>query len=172
MKTLTIGTIISGFCWGMKKGSSRDLFASSICKAVHDLGQALAARIIVVKQSRCTDRWSEAADALSKGDQDRVKKEMGDNLERRKRMLPRALRAHIENPLPDMELGLKIAREVAQKQEGILIWEQPRMSLEEKEECHRMMKERKTGKGKGKRKLSKGGGMKRNRRRGKKRKME
>ena len=36
---------ISGFCWGVKKGSSRDLFAASICKAVLDLGQALAARI-------------------------------------------------------------------------------------------------------------------------------
>ena len=157
----------------MRKGSSRDLYSASICKAVYDLGQALGARIIVVKQSRCTDRWSEAADALSKNDQERIRREMGNNLERRKRMLPRALKTYIDNPIPDMELGLRIAREVAQKQEGILIWEQPKMTLEQKEKCHRMMKETESESTNKKRKLSKGAGIKRNRRRGaKKRKAE
>ena len=156
----------------MRKGSSRDLYSASICKAVYDLGQALGARIIVVKQSRCTDRWSEAADALSKNDQERIRREMGNNLERRKRMLPRALKTYIDNPIPDMDLGLRIAMEVAQKQEGILIWERPRMNLELKEECHKMMKEKESESENKKRKFSKGAGVKRNRRRGKKRKVE
>ena len=154
----------------MRKGSSRDLYSASICKAVFDLGQALGARIIVVKQSRCTDRWSETADALSKNDKERIRREMGDNLERRKRMLPRSLKSYIDNPIPDMELGLRIAKEVAQKQEGILIWEQPKMTLEQKEECHRMMKETDAKSTNKKRKLSKGAGIKRNRRRGAKKK--
>ena len=156
----------------MRKGSSRDLYSALICKAVYDLGQALGARIVVLKQSRCTDRWSEAADALSKDDKERIKREMGDNLERRERMLPRALKTYIDNPIPDMELGLRIAMEVAQKQEGILIWEQPKMTLEQKEKCHRMMKEIEAESTNKKRKFSKGAGIKRNSCRGKKRKAE
>ena len=156
-----------------------------MCKAINDLGASLGAKIVVVKQARCSDKWSEAADALSKHDMQRAQDEMAGNMERRKRMIPREIQKFLANPLPDMELGMKIAQELRQKIPDMLTWETPRMSVEERRKCHQMNKEaeekeerklkrkssnaseRKEG-GKAKRKTSRGAGVQRNRRRGKK----
>ena len=149
--------------------------AATVCKSVHDLGAALGAKVIIVKQARCSDRWSEAADALSKDDQQRVNEEMGNCLERRKRRIPRELENFLMNPIPDMELGTKLALEISQKIPGMLIWETPRMTLRERTECRRMNREmeeqEEDRKMRKKRKANKGAEMRKNRRRGKKRKV-
>ena len=188
-KTVYLHVDNSGFCFGFINGSSRCLYAgrhlierglkeliivlipATICKAVWDLGQALGAKIIIVKQTRCSDRWSETADALSKVDMKRVKAEMGNGLESRKRMLPRELGRYIQSPLPDMELGIRLAESLVQKQVGILIWSRPKMKLADRIKCQEMwMTENRTAARK--RSFSKGAGARRNRRRGKRQKTE
>ena len=162
-----------------KENKINSNITATVCKAVHDLAAALGAKVIVVKQSRCSDQWSETADALSKNDQERVKAEMGSSLEKRKRRIPRELSKFLENPIPDMELGTKVATEISQKIPGMLIWEKVRMSLEERTVCRKMNKEMEEQEEERKelvraikrKRASKGGETKKNRRRGKKRKM-
>lgn len=147
--------------------------SATVCKAVRDLADALGAKVMVVKQARCSDKWSETADALSKNDMQRVKEEMGNNLERRKRKIPRELENFLTNPMPDMELGTKVAIELSQKIPGMLIWETPRMTLKERTVCREMNRElEEQEEGRKKRKASRNAETKNNRRRGKKRRTE
>ena len=98
--------------------------------------------MIVSKQARCSDQWSNAADALSKSDEGRCKAEMEGKLEQKKRNLPRTLRNWIRNPYPDPDLGLKIVKELSQSMQ-LEIWEEPKITLQEVKESNKMLAGRK-----------------------------
>ena len=132
----------AGFVFGFKAGHSSCLYLSTITKALSDIGIALGARIMVTKQPRCSDQWSNAADALSKNKEERFKEEMKGKVEQKKRVLPRTFKQWVQSPYPDPDLGLKIVQELSQGME-LEIWEVPRMTLKEKKESNRMLTERK-----------------------------
>jgi hypothetical protein len=104
----------------------------------------------MVKQARCGDKWADTADALSKGDEGRVRKLMGGKLEKRKRKIPRELANWIQQPIPDPELGLRIAREISNKMK-LLEWATPRMTRRMRMDSNKMLgasKEEKKRRGK------------------------
>ena len=88
----------------------------------------------VVKQARCSDQGSVAADALSKGSILEARQAMSDKLEKNKRVIPRSLQLWLQDPVPDMELGLRIAMEIGNKVE-VLKWDFPRMTTEDRRKC-------------------------------------
>ena len=99
----------------------------------------MGAKIIMVKQARCADKWASAADALSKRDNKRVEKLMEGKLEKRKRRLPRELINWINQPIPDPELGIRVAKELGSKLQ-LLDWATPRMTRKMKVESNEILR--------------------------------
>lgn len=99
----------------------------------------MGAKVIMVKQARCGDRWASTADALSKGESERVKELMEDKLEKRKRKVPRELVNWINEPYPDPELGIRVARELGSKL-SLLEWATPRLTRKMRIESNEMLR--------------------------------
>ena len=93
----------------------------------------------MVKQARCGDKWASTADALSKGENERVEKLMEGKLEKKKRKVPRELLNWMKEPYPDPELGIRVARELGSKLQ-LLEWATPRMTRKMKVESNEVLR--------------------------------
>ena len=79
--------------------------------AINHVAVALGSKAFVVKVKRCSTTEAKAADALSKAAYYKFR-ELMPNSENLPRPIPRTVRAWIQNPTVDHELGRKIAREL------------------------------------------------------------
>ena len=67
----------AGTVWGWKKGRSNNLFLYTILKAITEVAQGLDINLRLEHANRMTSAGDRVADALSKGDMQRAKKEWG-----------------------------------------------------------------------------------------------
>ena len=88
--------------------------------AVNHVAVALDCRAYVVKVARCSTMEAKAADALSKAAYCKFR-ELIPTSEKLPRAIPRTVKAWIENPVVDRDLGRKIVRELMI--EGVQVFE-------------------------------------------------
>ena len=111
-KEATIFCDNAGFVAIFRKHRSKCDYSYTLAKAIQDVATHLGCKVNVEKTRRCSNQQTEAADALSKGDWNRA----WDNMplkEMDPRRVPRVLLRWISNPIPDLNLGEKIAEEMS-----------------------------------------------------------
>ena len=82
-----------------------------LIQAINHVAVAVNCRAYVVKVTRCSTTEAKAADALSKAAYYKFR-ELVPTSERLPRAIPRTVKAWIENPTVDRDLGRKIVREL------------------------------------------------------------
>ena len=93
-------------------------YTNTIVKAAYDVSRGMGIQICVCKISRCSDKGSILADALSKGDMCRV-----NQLWPGKSALvsvPRVIVEWIKDPREDLYLGLKVLQELRMRMGDIV----------------------------------------------------
>ena len=101
----------SGVYTWRKGYSNKDSLASTVVKAIYDLGRHLNCSVFISKVARCSTRGAIAADCLSKGDFSeffRISPESPVDPVR----IPSTLVRWLTWPVVDLSLGAKIAREL------------------------------------------------------------
>ena len=102
----------SGFVGAYLKKHSDCPYLYSVVKAVHDIGAGLNCKVYVKKTKRCSGQGEVAADALSKGDWDQAWAGIPDKA-RDPGYIPRTLIMWIMNPVPDLQLGQRVLKEMS-----------------------------------------------------------
>ena len=93
--------------------SSGCVYSYTVAMAINDIALALNCNIVVTKVTRCSDKFTIIADAISKADWTTLDRLMeGRNTDPCR--VPRALLHWINDPKEDLHLGEKILREMAQ----------------------------------------------------------
>ena len=119
-KAVTAYTDNIGFYWAWANKGSSDLLTYTIAKALHDVAEGLGVDITVRKETRCSNRESEAADALSKCDFARAFENMV-NREPEPLEIPRTVLQWAKDPTPTATLGRRILREIEGKYPRITV---------------------------------------------------
>ena len=107
----------SGSVFGMLKGRSCDLFLYTVNKAITDLAQGLNCRLEVRKNPRMDQPGDRVADALSKNDIARAKKDWG-KVEPSMRTHSEILLKWMDNPQLSRSLGREMLLEI-QRLDGV-----------------------------------------------------
>ena len=94
-----------------KGRDTRSALTDCLIGAINHVAVALNCRAYVVKVARCSTTETKAADALSKAAYYKFR-ELIPTSEKLPRVIPRTVRAWIENPVVDRDLGRKIVREM------------------------------------------------------------
>ena len=102
----------SGFVDAFRKKHSSCPYLYTVIKAINDVAEGLGCTVSVVKTPRCSGVGEEVADALSKGDWNRAWPLMPWKNEDPGHV-PRSLLRWIGNPIPDLDLGIKVISEMA-----------------------------------------------------------
>ena len=93
--------------------SSGCVYSYTVAMAINDIAQALNCNIVLTKVTRCSDKFTIIADAISKADWATLDRLM-ENRNTDPCRVPRALLRWINDPKEDLHLGEKILREMAQ----------------------------------------------------------
>ena len=104
-----------GCYWGWLKGHSRDEYAYSVIKAIHDVCAGLGVTLVVEYRPRRSDGPSCVADELSKARIHQAwdgMRDLGFTSPFRFANLARTFLAFMENPMPSRVLGVAILREL------------------------------------------------------------
>ena len=97
-----------------KGRDARSALTDCLIGAINHVAVALNCRAYVVKVARCSTTETKAADALSKAAYYKFR-ELIPTSEKLPRVIPETVRAWIENPVVDRDLGRKIVREMEVK---------------------------------------------------------
>ena len=106
--------------YSWRKGySTKDKLASTLVKAIYDLGRRLNCEIFITKVARCSTQGALAADLLSKGDI-RAFYELCPNSPVDPLRIPGTLLLWLNAPRVDYQLGARIAEELGGKGVSVL----------------------------------------------------
>ena len=92
------------------------VLSSDLVRAIYEVYVAMECTVDIVKITRCSNKGSEMADALSKSDflkfLETLRRGQGYQMSQRMASIPKALKDWITNPSTDWRLGEKILREL------------------------------------------------------------
>ena len=127
-RAVTAYTDNIGFVYAWANRNSRDPLTYTVAKALHDVAEGLGISLAVRKVPRCSDKESEAADALSKCDFDRAFENIK-NREEEPMRIPREILRWLKAPRETASLGREILTGISERDPSIRVrdWNEGRL---------------------------------------------